>query len=203
MGHNKAQVLARRYSSAYGLGIQAYPNYLAPGTDLSSLVPRGAIVVGCVDNAATRELLHEHLSRWRDVVYLDSGNGAVPPAPEGREPTRAERMEQRESGWSGQVVCGVRKDGKTILPFPGEVYPDLLEIEDAGDRLPTGVPCGEAVISNPQRHLTNIIAATVLLSYLTPILSEGTLLNCRSVFDARQGYVRSTPAIDEIEDLAA
>jgi hypothetical protein len=54
----KALVLAERYGAAYGLAISAYPEYLMPSTDFRALVTEGSLVVGCVDNAATRRLLH-------------------------------------------------------------------------------------------------------------------------------------------------
>jgi hypothetical protein len=37
------------------------------------------------------------------------------------------------------VLCGVRKGGETVVPFPAEQIPDLVE----GDGLlPNEVPCG-------------------------------------------------------------
>lgn len=202
-GRNKALVLAERYGAAYGMAVHAYPNYLDKDTDIQNLVCDGAVVAGCVDNAATRRLLQEKLSEAENIVYLDSGNGAVPmPAPDtpiGRE----ERLALRESGWDGQVVCGARKDGETILPFPADTFPSLIEVEDADDRHPDEIPCNELAASAPQKMTTNLMAANVVLTYLTTLLTEGTVLNCRSLFDARQGYVRSTPAVDEMDELAA
>jgi hypothetical protein len=202
-GRNKGLVLAERYSAAYGLGVHAYPHYLHEDTDISTLVCGGTVVIGCVDNAASRRVLDAKLRAYKDLVYIDSGNGAVPmprpDAPVGRE----DRLRLRESGWDGQVVCGARKDGETILPFPADTFPELVEVEDTDDRHPEEIPCGEITASAPQRMMTNLLAANVVLSYLTPLLTEGTVLNCRSVFDARQGYVRSTPAMDEMEEFAA
>jgi hypothetical protein len=125
----------------------------------------------------------------------------MPPAdaPIGKD----ERVALRESGWNGQVVCGARKAGETVLPFPADTFPGLVEVEDADDRHPEQIPCNELAASSPQRMTTNLVAANVVLTYLTTLLTEGTVLNCRSLFDARQGYVRSTPAVDELEELAA
>lgn len=188
------------------MAVHAYPHYLDESTDIENLVCDGAVVVGCVDNASTRRLLHEKLYGAENIVYVDSGNGAVPlaqmPAPDtpiGRE----ERLALRESGWDGQVVCGARKDGETILPFPADTFPGLIEVEDADDRHPGEIPCNELTASAPQRMTTNLMAANVVLTYLTTLLIEGTVLNCRSLFDARQNYVRSTPAVDEMDELAA
>ncbi|MEW6635347.1 MAG: hypothetical protein AB1425_00875 [Actinomycetota bacterium] len=196
MSKNKSVVLAERYARAYGLEISAYPNYLAPSTPFRELVPEGSIVVGAVDNAATRRLLHERLSVYEDVVYVDAGNAAAQALSE--RPTHEELARVLETGWEGQVVCGVRKEHRTVLPFPADAFPDLVEGED---RLPTEAPCGEAVVSQPQRHLTNVMAATVVLSYLTPLLTDGTVLHHKSFFDARRGYLRSEAAIQLLDQV--
>lgn len=170
----------------------------------SEAVTEGSIVAVCVDNAKTRAILHHKLSSYRDVIYLDAGNAAVePPAasgPPGAKPTREARLRERESGWEGQVLCGVRKGGETVIPLPAEQMPDL--IEDDGELLPSEVPCGRVVVSNPQRHLTNVLAATILTSYLTPLLLDGTLLHRMSLFCARRGYVRSYPALEALNEVA-
>ncbi len=204
VGKKKARVLAERYGAAYGLRISAYAEYLTEQANLKALVPEGSIVVGCVDNAKTRRLLHHKLSDYRDLVYLDAGNAAIEPpvafGPPGAKPTREVRVRERESGWEGQVLCGVRKGGETAVPFPAEQMPDL--IEDDGELLPSEIPCGQVVVSNPQRHLTNVLAATVLTLYLTPLLSDGTLLHRMSLFCARRGYVRSYPALEALDEVA-
>ncbi|MDN5698328.1 MAG: hypothetical protein L0G70_10195, partial [Rubrobacter sp.] len=201
-GRNKALVLSERYSAAYGLAINAYPHYLGHDTEISDLVCDGAVVVGCVDNAASRKVLDEKLREFENIVYLDSGNGAVA-VPDGEEsPSASQYREIREGGWDGQVTLGARKGAETILPFPADVFPELVEVEDPDDRHPETIPCGEVTASAPQRMLTNLMAANVVLSYLYPLLTEGVVLNCRSVFDARQGYIRSTPAMDELEEFA-
>ncbi len=200
VGRPKALVLAERMG-AFALAVSAYPRYLGTQTDLKDLVPERSVVVGCVDNAATRRLLHEQLLRYRDVVYVDSGNGAMDPT--GPQPTREDLACQRETGWSGQVVCGVRKDGQTIIPFPGEAMPDLLVGDGAEDMVPDEVPCHVAVQGQPQRFLTNRRAATTIVEYLGPLLTDGHLLHARTFFDARRLYAKSYPAIDELHEVAA
>lgn len=192
-GKNKALVLAGRYSAAFGLNVNAYPRYLSPGipeSELCEVIPNGSVVVGAVDNAGTRRLLHEHLGRYGDIVYLDSGNAGVPAPANGP----ATELTPAEAGYDGQVVCGARRGHSKVLPFPAEVFPDLIEVEDPEDRLPTEVPCGEAIVSNPQRLVTNVQAAATLLSYLTQILTEGVVPNSLTFFDARKGYLRSQKA---------
>lgn len=203
VGRNKAMVLAERYGAAYGMAIHAHAGYITEQTDFEDLVAEGSIVIGCLDNAASRGILHKRLIGYEDLVYLDSGNGAVPMPGTGTELDQHERKRLKESGYDGQVVAGVRKEGRTILPFPGEAFPELIEVADADDRHPEEIPCNEVAASAPQRMVVNLMAANVVLSYLYPLLTEGALLNCNSYFDARQNYVRSTPAIDELEILTA
>ena len=201
-GRKKATVLAERYSAAYGLEVSAYPHYLTPDTDLYPLVPERSVVVGCVDNAPTRRLLHEKLSRvYADVVYIDSGNGGVE-MPDPETPMDHDRLIRlREEGWSGQVACGVMRHGRKVVPFPADVMPDLIGAEE-GDLLPTEVPCGQVIKSLPQRQMTNLLAATVIMQYLTTLIADGTLLHHLSFFDARRGYARSEPVLDVLDELA-
>jgi hypothetical protein len=94
----------------------------------------------------------------------------------------------------------VRRRGETVVPMPAEQVPDL--IEDDGEPTPGDAPCGRVVVSNPQRHLTNLWAASVLTAFLTPLLSTGTLLHRMSLFCARRGYVASYPALDVLEEAS-
>lgn len=194
VGKKKAQVLAERYAAAFGLQVDCYPHYLTPqvlGEPARNPIPNYSVVVGAVDNAATRALLHSTLIRYDTVVYLDAGNAGVPAS----EGATSHELTSTDVGYDGQVVCGARTHGKEALPFPAEVFPDLIEVEDPDDRLPTDIPCGEAMVSNPQRQVTNVLAATVLLSYLTPILTEGVVPNSLTFFDARKGYLRSQRSV--------
>jgi hypothetical protein len=201
VGRNKADVLAERYGRAYGLDIGSFSDYIGPyniGSFRRSegLACEGSIIVGCVDNAATRALLHEEMESYRHVVYIDSGNNSieVPDDPEHLDRYGLSRV--RNSGWEGQVVAGVRFNAQTVIPMPADVFPDLLRIDDDQDRLPTDVDCAGIAATNPQRLMTNLMAATCVLMYLHTLLSEGVLIHHRTFFDARSGYIRSDPAID-------
>ncbi|WP_258112175.1 ThiF family adenylyltransferase, partial [Alicyclobacillus sp. SP_1] len=175
VGKKKATVLAERYARAYGLSIAAYPHYLTKEADgqPTGILEHGDVVVACVDNGSTRRLLHEQLNRHHDVVYIDSGNSAVamPEHPEHLD--RYQLAHLKNSGWEGQVVVGVRRHGQTVLPFPGEVFPDLIE----EDHFPTEVRCGEVSVSNPQRLMTNLMAATTVMMLLHTLLADGTILH--------------------------
>jgi len=120
VGRPKAAVTAERYAAAYGLGISALPRYLTPETDLKEFVPEGSVVVSCVDNSKTRSLLHEGLTGYEHVVYVDAGNAAAEIPTDARHLDRYDLARVKDSGWEGQVVCGVRVRGETFVPFPGD-----------------------------------------------------------------------------------
>jgi len=199
VGKAKATVLAERYSRAYGIDIGAYPEHLTRDTNLRDIgVEDGCIVLGAVDNGSTRLILHEKLHELRHVIYLDSGNSAVLVPDNADHVDRYQLAHIKGTGWEGQVVAGVRVRQEDVLPFPGDVFPDLLE----EDRLPTEVSCGDVAVGQPQRLVTNLMAATVVLTYLHNLLTDGTLLHHRSFFEARKGFVRSEPAIDHVLEVS-
>lgn len=201
VGQNKAAVLADRYGRAYGLPIGAWPHYVDRETDLKEdgLVEEGSIVVACVDNAPTRAILHEQLMGLKHVVYVDAGNSATQPLSDEEHNDRYRLHEAINLGWEGQVVAGVRYNGETRIPFAGEVFPDLLVGEEPH---PGEVSCGEEAASDPQRHQTNLRAATCVMGYLTTLLSNGTLVNHRTFFDARRDWSRSDAAIDAVLEVS-
>ena len=207
LGKNKAEVLAERYGQAYGLDIAAYSYYLDESTSLTSLsesvetnnktIP---IILGCVDNAPTRKLLHDECKKLNNVVYIDSGNGSVTIPDDPEHIDRYQLTKIKNTGWDGQVVVGIRKNGEDVLPFPGDIFPNLLE-SDEDDIHPSDVRCGEIVATHPQRLMTNVMTATVVLTYLHTLLADGTLLHHRTFFDARQGYMRAEMAIDHVLEV--
>lgn len=77
------------------------------------------ILLGCVDNNRTRQLCHEAFRQSEDLVYIDSGNGS----------------------YTGQVVCGVRRNRHTMRKPIGSVHPEMLRITD---KFPSELSCAEA-----------------------------------------------------------
>ncbi|WP_241715455.1 hypothetical protein [Sulfoacidibacillus ferrooxidans] len=140
--------------------------------------PITPVVIGCVDHAITRKLLHEQVHTFRDGVYIDSGNGGVTVTDDPEHINRYQLAKIKATGWVWQMVVGVRKNGQDVMPFPGEVFSNLLEAEE-GENLPRGITtfpvdpvqlflhplssfvpceqhCGEVVVSQAQRLMTNL-----------------------------------------------
>ena len=159
LGKNKAQVLAERYASAFGMEIQYIPDFIEAEEKMAALLkPRFSyatpetltILIGAVDNNKSRQLCHKVFNKSDNLIYIDSGNGE----------------------FTGQVVCGVRRKGKTYYKPVGEVYPDILEDTD---KFPTELSCAEASVSAPQSIVANIMAATAVVSYIYNILVFGNI----------------------------
>lgn len=107
------------------------------------------VLIGAVDNNRSRQVCHKAFSQSKELIYIDSGNGE----------------------FSGQVVCGVRRNGRTVQKPVGSVYPELLR--DKGDKFPTELSCAEAAQSDPQSMAANITAATAVVDMVYNILTHG------------------------------
>ena len=90
LGRNKAQVLAERYASAFGMEAQYIPEFVESEETLSELVKPEClpvwmdsgkypqelpILIGAVDNNRSRQLCHQVFQKSEELVYIDSGNG--------------------------------------------------------------------------------------------------------------------------------
>ena len=153
LGQNKAQALARRYSAAFGVECEYLPQYVDPVENLQELLRQDVgqqvvILIGCVDNNRTRQLCHRVFQNSLNLIYLDAGNG--------------------ES--TGQVVCGVRRSGRTIHRPVCALYPELLKEED---RFPSELSCADRSVSAPQTLTANLMASTAIICFLYDLLLLG------------------------------
>lgn len=184
LSRNKAQVLAERYASAFGLEVSYIPEFIEDENRLAELVkpdtfPVGpysykkdeglSILIGCVDNNRSRQLCHQVFKAANNLIYIDSGNGE----------------------FGGQVVCGIRRSGRTYYKPIGEVYPDVLS---EADKFPTELSCAEAAVSAPQSIVANIMAGTAVVSYLYNILVLG---------DIKTRYVTFSTKTVNLQPIAA
>ena len=171
LGRNKARTMAERYADAFGIEPEYVPDFIEDKAQLAELIkPKSyplkkcdwykhkgrlvksvselVILIGAVDNNKSRRLCHEVFMKTRDLVYIDSGNGE----------------------FSGQVVCGVRRSGKTMFPPVGTQYPDVLE---ETDKFPSELSCAEASVSAPQAITANVTAATIVVDLIYNIVVLG------------------------------
>ncbi len=174
-GENKARVLAERYSTVFGLEAEYVPSFIEKLDTLMELIrpneweldemSRGkvkemVILLGAVDNNKSRRLCHQAFYQSKDLVYIDSGNGE----------------------FTGQIVCGVRRNGHTVFKPIGGVQPELLKDTD---KFPSELSCAEASVSDPQSMAANITAATAVVNMVYNILALGENLVRQTEFSTR------------------
>lgn len=204
VGRPKATVLAERFGAIYGVPVLSIPHYLTEDTALDAVLTSPVqdpadppppwmgmpdpldILVGCVDNHATRQILDRIFHRFLHLVYIDAGNDGVYLPMDPRDP--AEAAIAQSSGYGGHVVTGVKLKGQVVLPPVGTVFPDILT--DTASALP-GQACGQQAASQPQRMLTNVWAAMTVLSALNSILADQQVGWHVANFNAQHATIRS------------
>jgi len=180
VGENKAKVLAERYSAAFGIETEYVPGFIENEESLLKLIEpeliqhyptvySRVILIGAVDNNRSRQICHNAFLKSKDLIYIDSGNG--------------------ES--TGQVVCGIRQKNRTLYKPVCSVYPDMLEITDAQDLLPTEMSCAERAVSAPQSVTANLMAATAVTSFLYNLLIRNEIVTRAVTFSAKQINMRA------------
>lgn len=163
LGENKARVLAERYAAVLGMETEYVPHFIEKLSDLMELldpkdwqvsphsyrkIKEMVILLGCVDNNKTRKLCHQAFLQSENLIYIDSGNGT----------------------FNGQVVCGVRRNGRTARRSIGGIHPELLK---GTDKFPSELSCTEAAQEDPQSIVANVTAATAVLIMVYNILTQG------------------------------
>ena len=212
IGEKKAEVLADRYATAYNLNISTYTEkYVESVSEITNLFSkeyldtgsRGSffydvrlvpILIGSVDNAFTRQQLHKAFLELPNCIYIDSGNESVivPSDWQNRplnEWSDEELTAYRTSGWTGQIVCGIKMGNDIIQPPLCDVYPDVLANTDTIK--PSEVSCSELTASDPQRLIVNKMAAHAVMMYMSEILEDKCIENHTTVFHAKKGYMRT------------
>jgi hypothetical protein len=179
IGINKAEVLATRYSAIYGIPIKYVDKYIYAAGELMEVVKHydqfsseTPIIIGAVDNNATRQLMNQVFNGLSSCIYLDSGNGT-------------DNME-------GQCVIGYRYNKKTILEPIAAIYPEVLEDNDLIENI---VGCDRPdEDESPQHITTNVLAANILFCNLCSIIERNEIQNHVIRFNSLTQSVRVTKA---------
>lgn len=190
LGQNKAKVVAERYSNVFGLETSYVPDFVENADQLRQLltpyswqtgryvtdpktgcntletVSELVILIGAVDNNRSRQLCHEVFLQAKELIYIDSGNGE----------------------YTGQVVCGIRRGGKTIYKPVGLLYPDMAQ---ADDLFPSEVSCADASVSAPQTIVANLMAATAVVTMIYNILVIGSSTVQQATFSTKTVNIRA------------
>ena len=168
LGKPKAEVQARRYSSSFGLEIQAINRMIESPEDISSLLDHSRhgdrnvqnIIIGCVDNNKARRHVAETMRLWNGTYWIDSGNESK----------------------SGQVVCGygqynrygysnISRNEQFWLPNVTNLFPEILDpAEDDVEQ--ADVSCADRSLVDRQNISVNQTAAGHILNYVRQIIME-------------------------------
>ena len=168
LGLNKAEVLAQRYGSHFGVPIGSAKLKVESAKDLEELFPEISdscrVLIGCVDNNSARKLMQDIFFFFKTpIIYIDSGNGK----------------------YTGQIVVGY-KNNDIILEAVGTVFPEsLVETEEETPR-----NCALNALENPQNIGANDMAATLIFSVMNTLLTKREINTHILSFDALTGAVR-------------
>lgn len=190
IGQYKVDVLADRYGEIYRLKVMRITEYLKDIVGLSKIMTNQTkipvkcqqinVLVGLVDNNRSRQLFDEffYSDNINDLIYIDAGVEGVEVNAE------LSQSERDRTGFSGQVVCGLKIKGKVVLEPVGRIYTNILD-----DTL-TSFPeesCGELIINNPQRSETNKYCAQHVNIYLNNLLHTQSIYSHYINFNAQVG----------------
>lgn len=149
IGENKAKALAARISRikdpASTVRVIPIDQYLEDGALFEFhkewFFNENTVVFSGVDSKASRVVFEELFQdRKFTGTFISAGNDEI----------------------DGQVACCQFVRGVPQGPMPSEIDPDLL-INDG--RMPSQIPCDEAVVSEPQHVLGNLGAAITMLGF--------------------------------------
>lgn len=143
VGLNKAVVLCNRINMCYGLDFEAKPVRFQNQWNHCDLV------IGCVDSAASRRLIHQSSGWW---LWLDCGN----------------------SDSTGQIVLGEnwRKVQYNRLPTVVDLFPELLDPSVPEDDAPS---CSLAEALERQELFVNQAVVTQALQMLWALFTKGEI----------------------------
>ncbi len=191
LGMNKAEALARILSEAYDLNIRYVDRYISSVEDIENYILSSkelydfnryndtpvVVICGCVDNMHARKVMHEYFEKTETCVYIDSGN---------------------EFSY-GEVVFGAKKKGKIISPDKTFYFPDMFEEADLTPRAEES--CEVLNNSSPQHLVTNVMAANVMMTGLSDLLTEGILPTGIVHFDSFKFFMRQDEYVPPKEEL--
>lgn len=182
VGLNKATVLIDRINLFHGFQWRAIPGRFACTNPLEPFEATYGIVdlvISCVDTKSARAEMHKAFfgsqSSWgrRLAYWLDLGNGAS----------------------FGQYVLGqplnnVNRRRAERLRCATELFPDLMDIENGEDDLPS---CSAAEALDRQEPFVNNVLATSAMSLVTRLLRYGEIDHHGAFYNAQTGRMAPMP----------
>ncbi len=178
IGASKGELLAMRYSAAWGHGVTVQTHTARFNRSMVQLEYGDlGVIVGCVDNPEARKEIAQvltadtnkrGLARLPRLWWLDCGNGAD----------------------TGQVLLGAARSARELrhafpctpeqgfcvnLPAPDLQHLELLDRQDAASRTPRAaqtLSCAELALTGDQSPSINSLVANVAASYLWRMFTD-------------------------------
>lgn len=167
----KAEVVAKHNMMSY---VHGYITDTSIFHQLMTEFPEGTIpmLIGCLDNNASRKIAHDFVNEVPEAVWIDGGN--------------AERH--------GQAYVCIKEDGQIVEGFesPIDIEPAFQNFE-GDERRPDQISCAEQSESAPQNVTANVTSANVLFNIMAIFLNGGALMTNKYIFDTRT--VTVTPMV--------
>jgi hypothetical protein len=201
IGKNKARVLGERYGKAFGIEVGIIERYLNADIvdELISTCQGSVVVLSCVDNNATRAIIHKNLvetqeeakaMRMRHLFWIDvanekydgqavigyRGSAHVNGLKYGGSP----RIRLQEY-WDSLLIKVknlhnglplIRKGMYFPMPFFTELFPGVLKEKPDFD--PDDPSCAEHAQASDQAMATNIMSASQLFSAYCQVMAALT-----------------------------
>lgn len=167
----KAEVVAKSNTMSY---VHGYITDTSIFHQLLTEFPEGTVpmLIGCLDNNASRKIAHDFVNEVPESVWIDGGN--------------AERH--------GQAYVCIKEDGQIVEGFesPIDIEPAFQNFE-GDERRPDQISCAEQSESAPQNVTANVTSANVLFNIMAIFLNGGALMTNKYIFDTRT--VTVTPMV--------
>lgn len=195
ISEKKVIALSDRYGGHYEVETKRVPEYITSLEMIGRLFPKLdngrqiiPILVGMVDNDRTRQLFDEyfHSEEVSDLVWIDLGIEGMAAF---ERPNEEQKRIISESGWGGQCIIGLKWNGEVILPPVTRVYSNILENDHTAF---PGESCGAILSDNPQRIMTNQMAAQVATMVMNNLFYMKSIYASAINFNAQLGQMKPT-----------
>jgi hypothetical protein len=192
IGRPKAEVLCERYQAVYPeIDIRYVNSYVKSKEQLMDhlVTSRNSIpiLVGCVDNNATRKIFHDvfYDERISNLIYIDSGNGTTQRIGQVVVGYKQGKSVDDESYKHGRKT---KQIGEVKLPPAGDMFPEILADNDDIEKV---LSCSVVSEEAPQNISTNIMATVTVFSLLNNILTFDKITSHISYFSAEKPEIIS------------
>lgn len=199
LGKNKAEVLANRYSRAFGVTINYIAEYIqspkmlkeriaqayeiaVPDFNMESSINKmgafGAnealVIIDCVDNNKTRLIIHEATQQFSQTYVISSGNGEMKGQVLFQKLSYLDFLLPNHHGVFAETNRYLRS--RNGVPEDQQFLfrtPGFFELfpDSKIDKLPNELSCAEFAESAPQNISANINAANIIFDFANKLLT--------------------------------